>query len=152
MPSSVTHKKRLIMRTLAVGVRYSQILNVGIFEKDQCCQEINKSQPKFQGKAKTTLPSTSRGWATFCQRKHLSLIDLKISQYIFLFLWPIQREIVTLAIKWVRLFCDYMSDFSFPNMNNFISANFLQDTHNTKVRKIICSPSLIARFNIFLEK
>ena len=60
-------------------------------------------------------------WIVICQRIDLSLNDLKLPLHIFLFLKLIQKIAVTLPIKRVEFYCDYMSDFSFLDMNNFIS-------------------------------
>ena len=50
---------------------------------------------------------------------------LQISIHVSLFLEPVQKEVLASIIKWVGFFFDHVFDFSFPDMNNFISYMFL---------------------------
>ena len=55
--------------------------------------------------------------------KQYILIDMKILHPFFF--WEEKREAVKSTLKWVVFFCDYVSGFLFPDLNNLIASSSL---------------------------
>ena len=55
------------------------------------------------------------------EKMDMSLLDMKIPPQVFLFVRTIQKEFITSVIKWMVFICENESDFSFPDINDFIS-------------------------------
>ena len=96
------------------------------------------------------------GLTKICEKIGSSLINLEIPLEIVLFLRPVQREVVTSAIKWMAFFCNHVSDFSFPDINNhhlfiFVSTN-LWDVYITTVPSVAkWSPIFVQSSSLLLS-
>ena len=97
-----------------------------IFVKGQLVTGIATNNNLNFGLSQTALKLCFGGYAMICQRIDLSLIDSMSPLYVFLFLRPIQTEIVTSAMKRIGFFGDPVFDFSIPYLNSFILSLFLR--------------------------